>query len=189
MDGYGPATNSADVRAAHTVEATQPVEVLGIDAGGTMTDTFFIRPGGSFVVGKTQTTRQDESEGILRSASDALKQWGPRFGAGVSGPHQLCLLRHHDVQPSRATPGSERWPECQPWRGRLPAHARGAVLLGLLLRLTIPLRPVGSLSSLEQAVSREEWSHGSPGDAGGFHGDVSDAGRVPAGAFRAALAD
>ena len=58
------------------MEATQPAEVLGIDAGGTMTDTFFIRPGGSFVVGKTQTTPQDESEGILRSASDALKQWG-----------------------------------------------------------------------------------------------------------------
>jgi acetone carboxylase, beta subunit len=58
------------------MEATQPVEVLGIDAGGTMTDTFFIRPDGSFVVGKAQTTPQDEREGILRSASDALKQWG-----------------------------------------------------------------------------------------------------------------
>lgn len=58
------------------MEATQPVEVLGIDAGGTMTDTFFIRPDGSFVVGKAQTTPQAESEGILRAASDALKQWG-----------------------------------------------------------------------------------------------------------------
>ena len=28
------------------MEATQPVEVLGIDAGGTMTDTFFIGPMG-----------------------------------------------------------------------------------------------------------------------------------------------
>ena len=57
------------------MEATQPVEVLGIDAGGTMTDTFFIRPDGSFVVGKAQTTPHDEREGILRSATDALKQW------------------------------------------------------------------------------------------------------------------
>jgi acetone carboxylase beta subunit len=28
------------------------------------------------VVGKAQTTPNDEREGILRSASDALKQWG-----------------------------------------------------------------------------------------------------------------
>ena len=58
------------------MEAMQAPEVLGIDAGGTMTDTFFIRPDGSFVVGKAQTTPHDEAEGIVRSASDALKQWG-----------------------------------------------------------------------------------------------------------------
>jgi len=55
---------------------TEVVEVLGIDAGGTMTDTFFVKPDGSYVVGKAQTTPQDEYEGILRSATDALKQWG-----------------------------------------------------------------------------------------------------------------
>ena len=31
-----------------------PVQVMGIDAGGTMTDTFFVRKDGSFVVGKAQ---------------------------------------------------------------------------------------------------------------------------------------
>ncbi|MFA7282595.1 MAG: hydantoinase/oxoprolinase N-terminal domain-containing protein, partial [Sterolibacterium sp.] len=43
----------------------QPVKrsprILGIDAGGTMTDTFLIDDNGEFVVGKAQTTPQDES--------------------------------------------------------------------------------------------------------------------------------
>ncbi len=50
-------------------------EVLGIGTGGTMTDTFFIKPDGSFVVGKAQTTPNDESEGIVASSRDALGQW------------------------------------------------------------------------------------------------------------------
>ncbi len=29
------------------------VQVMGIDAGGTMTDTFFVKENGSFVVGKS----------------------------------------------------------------------------------------------------------------------------------------
>jgi acetone carboxylase beta subunit len=53
-----------------------PVEVLGIDAGGTMTDTFFVDADGEFVVGKAQTTPQDESAGLLSSSADALEQWG-----------------------------------------------------------------------------------------------------------------
>jgi acetone carboxylase, beta subunit len=32
------------------------VQVLGIDAGGTMTDTFFLDSDGDFVVGKAQST-------------------------------------------------------------------------------------------------------------------------------------
>lgn len=49
--------------------------VMAIDAGGTMTDTFLVDEAGAFVVGKAQTTPQDESEGFMRSARDALAQW------------------------------------------------------------------------------------------------------------------
>lgn len=49
--------------------------ILGIDAGGTMTDTFLIDDNGEFVVGKAQTTPQDESIGFLNSAHDAMKYW------------------------------------------------------------------------------------------------------------------
>ncbi len=49
--------------------------VLAIDAGGTMTDTFVVDEAGSFVVGKAQTTPEDESIGFMASARDALGQW------------------------------------------------------------------------------------------------------------------
>jgi acetone carboxylase beta subunit len=49
--------------------------VLAIDAGGTMTDTFIVDGRGSFVVGKAQTTPEDESLGFIASARDALGQW------------------------------------------------------------------------------------------------------------------
>jgi acetone carboxylase, beta subunit len=49
--------------------------VLAIDAGGTMTDTFVVDGDGAFVVGKAQTTPDDESRGFMESARDALEQW------------------------------------------------------------------------------------------------------------------
>ncbi len=53
-----------------------PVQVLGIDAGGTMTDTFFVRKDGRFVVGKAQSNPEDESLAIFNSSEDALAHWG-----------------------------------------------------------------------------------------------------------------
>jgi len=53
----------------------QVPRVLAIDAGGTMTDTFIVDGRGSFVVGKAQTTPENESIGFMASARDALKQW------------------------------------------------------------------------------------------------------------------
>jgi acetone carboxylase beta subunit len=50
--------------------------VLAIDAGGTLTDTFIVDEHGSFVVGKAQTTPENESIGFIASARDALGQWG-----------------------------------------------------------------------------------------------------------------
>src|SRR4051812_25387035 len=54
---------------------THTPRVLAIDAGGTMTDTSIVDGAGGFVVGKAQTTPQDESVGLLHSAEDALRQW------------------------------------------------------------------------------------------------------------------
>lgn len=51
-------------------------QILAIDAGGTMTDTFIIDENGEFVVGKAQSTPEDESIGLLNSAKDALAYWG-----------------------------------------------------------------------------------------------------------------
>ncbi|WP_242181482.1 hydantoinase/oxoprolinase family protein [Saccharopolyspora soli] len=50
--------------------------VLGIDAGGTMTDTLLVDEHGHFAVGKASTTPHNEFEGFLESAADAAGQWG-----------------------------------------------------------------------------------------------------------------
>ena len=57
------------------MEVQSEVQVMGIDAGGTMTDTFFVRADGRFVVGKAQSNPQDESLAILNSSHDALAHW------------------------------------------------------------------------------------------------------------------
>src|SRR5919112_2729692 len=74
--------------------------VLAIDAGGTMTDTFIVDERGSFVVGKAQTTPEDESVGFMESARDALEQWDaspedsfPAIASGIySGTAMLNRL-------------------------------------------------------------------------------------------------
>jgi N-methylhydantoinase A len=55
--------------------------VLGIDAGGTMTDTFIVDENGDFTVGKAATTPHDESAGFLESAEDAVSYWGSDTGS------------------------------------------------------------------------------------------------------------
>jgi len=74
--------------------------VLAIDAGGTMTDTFIVDENGQFVVGKAQTTPEDESVGFMESARDALEQWDaspedsfPKIASGIySGTAMLNRL-------------------------------------------------------------------------------------------------
>jgi len=56
-------------------QTASQVQVMGIDAGGTMTDTFFVRADGRFVVGKAQSNPEDESLAIFESSQDALKHW------------------------------------------------------------------------------------------------------------------
>src|SRR4051794_10408618 len=74
--------------------------VLAIDAGGTVTGTFIVDESGSFVVGKAQTTPEDESLGFMESARDALSQWDatpegafPNVASGIySGTAMLNRL-------------------------------------------------------------------------------------------------
>lgn len=80
--------------------AIKNAQILAIDAGGTMTDTFIIDENGDFVVGKAQSTPEDESVGLLNSARDALTYWNttveeefPKLLAGVySGTAMLNRL-------------------------------------------------------------------------------------------------
>ncbi len=54
------------------MSSNNPVEVLGIDAGGTMTDTFFVAADGQFIVGKAQSS-SDEAAAVIESSRDALE--------------------------------------------------------------------------------------------------------------------
>ena len=93
--------------------------VLGIDAGGTMTDTFVVDENGDFTVGKAATTPHDESLGFLESADgreiyfhrnsvldDAFTQLAPgarvtfREEVGDKGPRAstVRLLGQHGLR-------------------------------------------------------------------------------------------
>ncbi|MBC56587.1 MAG: acetone carboxylase subunit beta [Confluentimicrobium sp.] len=61
------------------------VQVLGIDAGGTMTDTFFVDSDGEFVVGKSQSTPDNEARGLIASSREGLEHWGLTLEEALSG--------------------------------------------------------------------------------------------------------
>lgn len=58
-----------------TTEMRRQPRILSMDAGGTLTDTFVVDQAGQFVVGKAQTTPEDESIGFTHSVKDALHYW------------------------------------------------------------------------------------------------------------------
>ena len=60
------------------------VQILGIDAGGTMTDTILIDTDGNMVIGKAATTPHDESAGFQESFKDALSHWDVSVEDGSS---------------------------------------------------------------------------------------------------------
>jgi acetone carboxylase, beta subunit len=60
---------------AGRLEGTARVSILGMDAGGTMTDTIAVDERGQFTIGKALTTPQDESVGFFESVADALSYW------------------------------------------------------------------------------------------------------------------
>ena len=80
--------------------------VLAIDAGGTMTDTFIVDRAGEFVVGKAQTTPEDESVGL--HGVDR----GRARATGTSKPEEAMprdrlrhLLGHGDAEPPAGAQG------------------------------------------------------------------------------------
>jgi len=52
------------------------VNIVGIDAGGTMTDALLVDREGRFVVGKAQSNPQDEASAIIASIENGVRQWG-----------------------------------------------------------------------------------------------------------------
>jgi N-methylhydantoinase A/acetone carboxylase beta subunit len=83
----------------HSDSPPEP-RVIAYDAGGTMTDCFVVGARGEFVVGKAQTTPDDESRGLIASTEDGLGLWGttleqalPSMASGVfSGTAMLNRL-------------------------------------------------------------------------------------------------
>lgn len=50
--------------------------VMGIDAGGTMTDTILVDEQGGYTIGKAATTPSEEAIGFIESAEEAGDNWG-----------------------------------------------------------------------------------------------------------------
>lgn len=50
--------------------------VMGIDAGGTMTDTILVDEHGGYTIGKAATTPSEEALGFIESAEEAGQNWG-----------------------------------------------------------------------------------------------------------------
>lgn len=55
---------------------THNPQMLALDTGGTMTDTFIVDDQAEYTVGKAQTTPENEADGVVRSFEDALGYWG-----------------------------------------------------------------------------------------------------------------
>jgi N-methylhydantoinase A/acetone carboxylase beta subunit len=64
-------------------EQTHDPELLALDTGGTMTDTFIVDDEAGYTVGKAQTTPDDEAEGVVESFADALGYWDVSKGEGA----------------------------------------------------------------------------------------------------------
>jgi len=71
------------------LSSDNPIEVLGIDAGGTMTDTFFVAADGQFIVGKAQSSI-DEASAVVESSKDGLEGSG-RSLEEVYGQMTTCV--------------------------------------------------------------------------------------------------
>ena len=76
---------------------SQPI-VIGIDAGGTMTDTILVDERGHFKIGKAATTPHNEADGFIASAADAADAWGISLEELVRGRQGGALFRHRHAE-------------------------------------------------------------------------------------------
>lgn len=59
-------------------------KLLALDTGGTMTDSFAIDDEANYIVGKAQSTPDNEATGVLSSFSDGLDRWGVDLNEGAA---------------------------------------------------------------------------------------------------------
>ena len=103
------------------------VQVMGIDAGGTMTDTFFVRADGRFVVGKAQSN-PGMNPGDLQFVRRCAGPLESHRGRRLSGAGDLRLFRYRDAQPHPHAQGPRRGADLQsrlradPLHGPCPAE-------------------------------------------------------------------
>ena len=95
--------------------ADRDPRVLAIDAGGTMTDTFIVDGAGSFVVGKAQTTPEDESIGFMAVGARRARAVGLEPRGGV---------------PADRLRASTRARRCSTGCSRAPGATIGAIVTG-----------------------------------------------------------
>jgi N-methylhydantoinase A/oxoprolinase/acetone carboxylase beta subunit len=62
---------------------------IGVDTGGTFTDTVILAPGGRVGVGKALSTKHDLSQGILDSIDRAASTLGISGPAAIAKPSSL----------------------------------------------------------------------------------------------------
>jgi len=80
--------------------------VLGMDAGGTMTDTIVVDEHGNFAIGKALTTPQDESVGFFRSVWRRSQLLGLSAGTHLSRTRSLDLRRDDNIKHSAPEEGA-----------------------------------------------------------------------------------
>ncbi len=137
---------------APTHTGTHIPQIIAFDAGGTMTDAFIVDENGQFVVGKAQTTPDDESLSVLTSTKDALDYWGmsiqeavPTMVSGVfSGTSMINRLLSRQGAPrtrcSTAAPSSAS-AASRPWRSRLSTAAARSTSTASRGRSRAPIWP------------------------------------------------
>ena len=118
-----------------------------------MTDTFIVDRSGEFVVGKAQTTPEDESVGFMSSTRDALGHWGLEPTDALPEVVSAGLFGHGDAQPPARTKGSPRRADRDPraWRTCCASSAGSRPTSATRIRIGSTSRPTSTTSRSSRA--------------------------------------
>jgi N-methylhydantoinase A/acetone carboxylase beta subunit len=72
-----------DVISVSAEDSSNHPELLALDTGGTMTDSFVVDDEANYTVGKAQSTPHYEAEGVQNSFADAIDYWDLSFEQGA----------------------------------------------------------------------------------------------------------